>query len=237
MKVTAQQVYKMLKDDLDALSGRITFGMAGANITIHRRDIVGNVLQEWLEGWLTTKGIDFDQNPNTQMPPDIFLDPDNHKQGLVEVKSFNYKLKPGFDISDFKSFGRYLIENPYALYADYLIFGYEMNDITGEITIKEVWLKKVWEIVGVSKNWPITLQYKNGRVHKIRPCTWYGLSPRSFKSKEDFLSAIEETMYQNDETKPQFSLWKVKFNRSHKKFYGEELDIPRWDDIKHKYGK
>jgi type-2 restriction enzyme nlaIV len=36
-------------------------------------------------------------------------------------------------------------EKPYMLDVDYLILGYDMSD-DGVVTIKDVWLKKVWQI-------------------------------------------------------------------------------------------
>lgn len=42
---------------------------------------------------------------------------------------------------------------------DYLIFGYDMGD-DGVVTIKDVWLKKVWEITRPMEDWSVNLQVK-----------------------------------------------------------------------------
>ena len=49
-----------------------------------------------------------------------------------------------FDIANFESYCKSLSENPERLYADYLIIGYELKK--AKLTIKDVWLKKIWEI-------------------------------------------------------------------------------------------
>lgn len=239
MKMTSKEVYDLLLDTykIKTHTGQITFKMIDVDIIVKRKDVVGNIVQEWLEGFLRDKDIDFDPNPNTQMPPDIFLDTSDHKKDLLEIKAFNYESSPAFDIADFKAFVNELIEKPYHLDTDFLIFGYVMNEETGDVKIKELWLKKLWEITRPMDNWPITVQYKNGILQKMRPGNWY-TSRKNFKifeSKEDFLSAFEETVYQNPETRSQAAQWKNKFLRSYKNCYGVTLTIPKWDDIKSKY--
>jgi type II restriction enzyme len=96
------------------------------------------------------------------------LNPDDKRKNLLEVKAFNRNAGPGFDIADFRMYAEEIIEKPYMLDVDYLIFGYDMSD-DGVVTIKDVWLKKVWEITRRMKDWSINLQIKDNVVHKIRP--------------------------------------------------------------------
>ena len=56
-----------------------------------------------------------------------------------------------------------------------------------------------------------------------------------FSCLEDFISAVEETVYQNPKTHESASSWKRKFLASYEKFYGVKLSIPRWDDIADNY--
>ena len=56
-----------------------------------------------------------------------------------------------------------------------------------------------------------------------------------FESLEDFISAIEETVYQNPVTRNEAANWKKNFLTSYEKFYGVKLKIPRWTDISEKY--
>ena len=86
--------------------------------------------------------------------------------------------------------------------------------------------------------WPINLQVKQGVVHKIRPGVWYSDRPGNipmFKRMEDFIAAIEETVYKNPKTHETAASWRDNFIKSYKKFYGVELNIPRWQDIKMQY--
>ena len=156
---------------------------------------------------------------------------------LLEVKAFNRSASPGFDIADFRMYEEEIIEKPYMLNVDYLIFGYDMSD-DGIVTIKDLWLKKVWEITRRMDGWPINLQVKQGVVHKIRPGIWYSERPGNipmFRCMEDFIAAIEETVYQNPKTHESAANWKKKFVDSYKKFYGVKLNIPRWQEIAENY--
>lgn len=109
----------------------------------------------------------------------------------------------------------------------------------GVVTIRDVWLKKVWEITRRMEDYPINLQVKDGVIHKIRPGVWYSdrtVDYTIFESLEDFISAIEETTFKEPKLCDSVaSTWLSKFQRSYKARYGHELDIPRWNSIKDKY--
>jgi len=246
MKLTAKEVYEKLINDDKVLTqkGRITFKFSDVNIIVKQKDVVGNIMQEWLEGWLRHNDIEFAPNDNTQMPPDVFLSPQDKKHNLMEVKAFNYAANPGFDIADFRMYEREIKEKPWMLDVDYMIFGYEMSK-DGVVTVKNLWLKKVWEICrpmlsGSGKNkvvWPLNLQIKQGVVHKIRPAKWYAVSKsfKTFECVEDFLAAVEETVYKNRDTRDDGPGWIDVTLRNYKEFYGKNLQIPRWNDIEDKY--
>lgn len=123
IKQTAEEIYSRLVNDdkIQREKGQIRFYLGNVDIIVRQKDVVGNIIQEWLEGWLEKKGIAFSNNPNTQMPPDLFLNPDDKTTGLLEVKAFNYEAAPGFDIADFKSYQGEIIEKPYMLHTKYLI--------------------------------------------------------------------------------------------------------------------
>ena len=236
--MTAQEIFEKLlnEDKILSMSGKIEFFFGGVNIIVKQKDIVGNVIQEWLQGWLDKNKIFYSVNKNSQMPPDFFLSEDKTKN-LLEVKAFNRSASPGFDIADFRMYAQEIINKPYMLHADYLIFGYDMSD-EGFVTIKDLWLKKVWEITRSMENWALNLQIKKNVVHKIRPGLWYKDKKNNFpmfESLEDFISAIEETVYQNPATRNEAANWKKNFLKSYEKFYGVKLKIPRWTDISEKY--
>lgn len=233
-KLTAEQVYDRLLnvDKIKTAEGQIRFFLGNVNIIVRQKDVVGNIIQEWLEGWLKENNIAFDTNPNTQMPPDIFLNPDNHSIDLLEVKAFNYAATPGFDIADFKAYAREIIENPHMLHTKYIIFGYSMSN-DGIVTIKDIWLKNVWEICRSMDTWPINVQYKNKVIHKIRPAKWYGKQSRfpMFQSLEHFLSAIEETLFSYHDTHALSVGWRKKLIEAYKNNYSKTISIPRWEEL------
>lgn len=241
MKLSPQEVYNRLLnvDKILTIEGQIRFYLGDVDIIVKQKDVVGNIIQEWLEGWLLHNNIEFASNPNTQMPPDIFLDKENRTKDLLEVKAFNYKAGPAFDIADFKAYQKEIIREPWMLDTKYIIFGYSMSN-EGIVTIKSLWLKNVWEICASSKDWPIKVQYKNEQVHKIRPASWYSRKNvvyHPFNSIEDFLSAIEETVYKNPDTRKDAVGWKERMEKSYANFYGKEIIIPRWMDIREVYAK
>lgn len=238
MKLSAEEVYKRLIEDdkILQLEGQIKFFLGDVDIIVKQKDVVGNIIQEWLQGWLEKRGIEYSINENTQMPPDFFLNPNNETVDLLEVKAFNRNASPGFDIADFRMYEEEIQKKPYMLYVDYLIFGYDMS-AEGIVTIKDLWLKKVWQITRAMDEWPINLQVKKNVVHKIRPGVWYTERGRSmFETMEDFVSAIDQTVWQNPATRRDSGTWLTRFKKTYKEFYGKEPEIPRWDSIKEKYG-
>lgn len=240
MRLTAQEIYdKLLNDEnILELKGQIKFYLGDVNIIVKQKDVVGNIMQEWLQGWLDARGIEYAPSENTQMPPDFFLNPDDKTKDLLEVKAFNRNGSPGFDIADFRMYASEIQKKPYMLDVDYLIFGYDMSK-DGVVTIKDVWLKKVWQITRRMENYPINLQVKAGVIHKIRPGVWYSERVTDyaiFDCLEDFISAVEETTFKEPKLRDSVaSTWLAIFQRNYKAWYGKELSIPRWDDIKDKY--
>lgn len=240
MRLSAKEIYDRLLnvDHILELEGQIKFFLGDVNIIVKQKDVVGNIMQEWLQGWFDARGIDYAPSENTQMPPDFFLNPKDKTKALLEVKAFNRNGSPGFDIADFRMYALEIQEKPYMLDVDYLIFGYDMSD-DGVVTIKDVWLKKVWQITRRMENYPINLQVKEGVIHKIRPGVWYSeriTDYAIFECLEDFISAIEETTFKEPKLRSSVaSTWLTVFQKNYKNWYGKELNVPRWNDIKDKY--
>jgi type II restriction enzyme len=235
--MSAQQVYDKLLNESDILhaAGSISFSLNGVSIRVKERNVVGNILEEWLYKWLQEKGFNVIHN-TTQNPPDFWLNPDDRESDLLEIKSF-YK-SPSFDIAAFMSYVNEIKEKPYRLFSDYLIIQYNMNSKTGDVSIVKAWLKKVWEISAPSERFPIKTQYKNKQIVNIRPATWYAKRAKfpTFKCKEHFISALEETIYQYPETHAVATTWKRDLCENYNRKYNERLEIPRWNDIKEEYG-
>lgn len=236
--LSAEEVYNRLinVDRIKSVEGQIRFFLGDVDIVVRQKDVVGNIIQEWLEGWLRKNDIAYAPNANSQMPPDIYLSPDNKQENLLEVKAFNRSASPCFDIADFKAYAQEIINNPYMLNAKYIIFGYKMSD-DGIVTIKDLWLKNVWEICRSMDRWAINVQYKNKVIHKIRPATWYSAKSKYpvFECLEDYLSAIEETLFGYADTHNLSVGWRKKMIESYNNAYGKKLSIPRWEDIEDKY--
>lgn len=232
---TIKDIQTKLLEDLIELQfpGQL---MVGDICVTFSDNMVENIMQEWVEGWLQKNGIDYALNDNTQMPPDFYLNPDNKKEGLMEIKAFTGS--PNFDVAAFRSFINLVIEKPWKLHSKHLLIKYKMEN--GIVTVEQFWLKNLWEICSTSSAWPVKVQYKNKVIVNIRPSVWYSdradFSP--FDSLEDFLAAIEETIYQYPDTRTTIALhWKEKLKKSYENHYGCELNIPRWYDIKDKYVK
>ena len=184
--------------------------------------IVTELISQWVEDWLKKYGIDYALNDLTS--------------DWLEIKSFTGS--PNFEVAAFRSFINLVIEKPWKLHSKHLLIKYKMED--GVVTVEQFWLKNLWEICSTSSTWPVKVQYKNKVIVNIRPSVWYSdradFSP--FESLEDFLAALEETIYQYPDTRTTIALhWKEKLMKSYQNHYGRTLNIPRWYDIKHKYVK
>lgn len=242
MILTAEQIYRKLSDEyrIRDVNGTIRFNLGTHEMVVMSKDVVGNIIESWVKDWLNANNIEYEANPNTQTKPDIYITPGSHTVGLLEIKAFDYDASPNFDIGDFKGLAKELLIRPFLLDTDALIFGYRMNTDTGEVIIHDLWLKKLWEISRPSRQWPINVQYKNQIISKVRPATWYSTSGRckyrTFDSKEDFLSAFEETLYRYRDTHTMASDWKQRFQDAYRAHYGFDVVFPRWDDIKRNYG-
>jgi type II restriction enzyme len=205
MKLSGQALYHKLINEYKIIGekGLINFSLKDLTIAIETKDTIGNLLQEWLKAWLVMEAIEFEENSNSQVFPDFYLDKVDKKLGLLEVKSFDWDRGPGFDLANFDSYCNSLQTSAYRLNSDYLIFAYQMRG--SELTIKDVWIKKIWELAVSSSTYPLKVQEKKSVIYNIRPGIWY--SERSkfkpFSSLEEFLSALNETV-----SIPANSAWK-----------------------------
>lgn len=212
-----------LKKDLKNKEGKITFNLAGISITIKTNDIVGLTLQSWFEEYLNKNNFSYLRPSNTQQFPDFYLSDTNPNENMLEVKTFNCNYTPSFDISNFDGYYNEIREKPYSLYANYLIFGYIMDD--GIISIKKIWLKKVWEIAGTSKKYPLKVQAKRNKIYNIRPNTMFKNDKGIvFNNEIDFLKALFETI--KLDKGESFALeWKEEFCKNYLQYYGKKISF------------
>ena len=227
MRLTSQEFYEKLTTDYKIIGelGVINFTLKDLTISVETKDTVGNLLQEWIKAWLRKMDIEFVENSNTQKFPDFYLNNDNRKIELLEVKSFNWNRGPGFDLANFDSYCTSLLTDAYRLDSDYLIIAYQMKG--SSISIKDVWLKKIWELSCASGTYPIKVQEKKSVIYNLRPSTWY--SERStfkpFANKEDFLSALNETRYQYPQTRHTNGHWLQNVLKNYMEHTGIKLSV------------
>lgn len=237
-KYTAEQIYEALKDEFKFVGadGYIKFNLRDFHITVEQNNVIGNILEEWLAKWMNDKGIENIHN-HKQASPDFWLDKDNLNDGWLEVKSFTGS--PNFDIGAFRGYINEVAENPWKLHAKYLLVKYRMEE-GGLVVIEDFWLKNVWEISCTSAGWPVKVQYRNKAINNIRPAVWYSdkTDYPTFECLEDFLAAMEETIYAYHDTRNTIAEnWAKRLCANYKKYYGKELVLPRWMDVKAKYPK
>lgn len=165
----------------------------------------------------------------------IWLNKHNLKSSWLELKSFTGI--PNFDIGAFRSYINEIIDHPWKLHAKYLLIKYKIEENGGLVVIEDFWLKNVWEIACTSTAWPLKVQCKRGVINNIRPATWYSERSdfRPFDCLEDFLAALEQTIYKYHDTNNLADHWSERLCDSYFKYYGKKLNLPRWMDVKHKY--
>lgn len=221
--ITAQQLLlKLTSLHLERTMGVISFNLAGVSVKINTTDTVGITLQAWLKQYLIDNNIYFFEPANTQEFPDFFLDSNQPYKHMLEVKAFNYNATPAFDIANFESYCSSVKEKPYRLDADYLIFGYVM-DVSGNITVKKVWLHKIWQIAGRSERFPLKTQVKRDMIYNIRPNTDFKAGNKGpFKTKDDFLYAIYKTLV-SYKGKSFADDWKDILTINYREYYGNNL--------------
>lgn len=227
MKLSGKDLYERLVNEYKIIGekGIINFTLKDLTISIETKDSVGNLLQEWLKAWLKMEVVDFEENSNSQIFPDFFLDKENKKMGLLEVKSFDWDRGPGFDLANFDSYSNSLLTHAYRLDSDYLILAYQMKG--SELTIKDVWIKKIWELACPSGPYPLKVQEKKSVIYNIRPSKWYAKKAKfkPFNSLEDFLSALNETRYQYPQTRHGNGHWLQNVLRNYEEHTGIKLQV------------
>lgn len=214
--ITADQLKDMLlKGGLIGAKGFSGFQLLGLSTNGNSKSLVGYMFQEWLEVWMENNKIYHDSPENSQESPDFFLSEIKSKN-LLEIKTFDYSASPNFDVANYEAYCTSLLSQPYRIDADYLIFGYSLEN--AEFSVKEVWLKKVWEITGPMQDFPIRIQRKKDMIYNIRPMTWYSMGCRynPFNTKEDFINALQNSLLAYNKTSSDLALnWKNKFEMAY----------------------
>jgi hypothetical protein len=182
-----QNLYnKLIESNIKGSLGKTSFTLNDKQTIINDSSVIGNLIQEWLKKFMDDEGIYYKENPNSQEPPDFYMNEQSDKIQLLEVKCF--KKSPNFDIANLSSYVRTLLINPHRLNSDYLIIQYKQH--SDHIEIIDLWLKKVWEITGPSERYPLKLQVKKGVIYNIRPSVWYS-AQTTFKPFENYHQLLD----------------------------------------------
>jgi len=192
--MSAQLLFNTLKSkNIIGSCGVMYFEIHNSRYKIDDNSIVGNVIQSWLQSFMKANNIYYRLVENTQQFPDFFLNQVRNDIDLLEVKCFTKSAN--FDIANFLAYCHSILQNPYRLNADYLIFEYATSD--NGITIKNIWLKKVWEICGASDRSGVKIQWKKGQSYNIRPANWHGkgkIKYPPFLSRLEFIKALQTVL-------------------------------------------
>lgn len=227
----ANHIYNLLiEDKITEQEGEISFDFLQMPIKINRKDGIGNLFEEWLSGWMNKKGIYF--TTKSQKFPDFLLEEYSKTKGLLEVKTFSDS--PAFDVGNFKAYCHGLTTEAYILDADYLIFEYQLKN--SKFKIENIWLKKIWEITGKSKDGTITHQKRGNkndknekpedkRIVNIRPSSTsnWDSQTKDFKSRLDFVETLYDTLMQYYETKNNSVNWLQTVKNNYLYHTGNEL--------------
>ncbi len=184
------KIKNLLLSNIDSLKGGTLFSIGDISIKVEGKDGLGGLIEEWFGVWAEKQGFNIKNPGSSQQFPDFFIGQDN---SFLEIKTFDGTKSPNFDLANFESYCESVSNMPSRTDSDYLIFSYEL--IGSALTIKNIWLKKIWEITCSSKNYPLRIQQKKEVIYNIRPATWYStrLTYTVFKSKQEFIEALFRT--------------------------------------------
>jgi NgoBV restriction endonuclease len=210
---SVELVQKLKSGGLIGANCASTFSLLGVTVNGLDKSVVGYVLQGWLAEWMKTNKFYFRTPTNSQDPPDFYLTEKNN-EGLLEVKTFDGTKSANFDISNFEAYLQLLLDSPNHLNADYLIMSY-VADSSNEVAVREIWLKKIWEITGPSAEFPIKVQQKRKVIYNIRPSSWASARARfkPFDTRENFLNGLYWTLNTYRGAKAA-EAWRLDFNKA-----------------------
>ena len=221
--LNAEQFFDEIYPNVVNREGKIVFELNNIEVTINTKDSIGHMLQDWIAEWANINGIYLRANPSTQEFPDFYLSSSN-EDNLLEIKSFDYNASPNFDIANFETYVRSLLENPKKIDASYIVFGYSL--INGRIKIEGLWLKKIWELSTNSRDWALKIQQKQGTIYNIRPVNFISNRiniAQPFATKQDFLKAIQSVLDQYEKTRGIQTNWINDFNQRYYEVTGTLL--------------
>lgn len=223
-KTPIEIVELLKKQGILTAKGQVLINLMGVSAEMKENSAIGYVFQEWFACWLKENNIFFRENTNSQEFPDFYLDADSNKNKLLEVKTFDFDAGANFDVANFDAYCRSLKTKAYRLDADYLIFGYTFK--SGVLEIKDIWLKKIWEITCASKKFPIKTQNKQDVIYNIRPAVWFSdkATYPVFGTEKNFMKGLFETLkkYKSEEFARE---WITEVEANNVRYKGKGLNL------------
>ena len=220
--MSAKSLFETLqKSGIVGAEGKTYFQLQNLETVVRDSSIVGNVIQEWLKSFMKKNKIFFRITKNTQEFPDFLMHATNDAIDLLEVKCF--QKSPNFDVANFQAYARSLLEHPYRLDSDYLIFEYKGKK--DGIVIQNIWLKKVWQICSASERSPLKIQWKQSIPFNIRPATWYAKKSQFpvFSNRNNFVNAIKKVLDVSSVSGGLQKGWIDKVTKKYKEQTGNDL--------------
>ncbi len=227
MKYTSKELYNKLVNEYKVVGeiGSVNFTLKDLTISVKFRETIENLIHSWLKAWLKESNVEFTNGVDLKAFPNLFLDSNDQNKANIQIKIFNSSRGGVFNLGDFESFGDTLLESAHLLDVDYLIFSYSKTE--NGFSIKNVWLKKIWELASPGEKFPIRVVEKDGYIDDIRSTTWYAENPKiaPFASLEEFLVAMNDGRFLYLETRHTNSHWLKNVVKNYHKHTGIVLDI------------
>ncbi len=191
--VEAEKIYKELMKQLPKFKGGASFNIGNIKIEVQGKDGLGGLIEEWFGVWAKQNKFnitDPKESGSSQEFPDYYVGSD---KSFLEIKTFDDTAGANFDLANFDSYCMSVAKLPKRTDADYLIFSYVLKE--SKLSIKNIWIKKIWEITCPSTRYPLKTQVKKDVIYNIRPSSWHAKNPKfkSFTTKEDFITALFDT--------------------------------------------
>tara|TARA_Y100000816_G_C26076610_1_gene566807 strand:+ start:202 stop:900 length:699 start_codon:yes stop_codon:yes gene_type:complete len=209
---------------------KISMNFLDVDVESAVKDSFGYMFQGWLAAWFEKNNIFYSEPENSQSSPDFFIDKNDKKKGLVEVKCF-YK-DPNFDLHGWEAFLNLLEEKPYHIDADYLIFEYDLDYESNNFSIENILIRKIWETSKPMSSrsqiqWPINVQFKNQTLVNLRTCGKHDLinSNGTYYDRKSFLEAIQKAieMYSKAREEHRDNKWFQNVSNKYKKITGSDI--------------
>lgn len=219
MAIVDDIIIKMRQSNLTDKKGNIYIDFDNVQTKIKSKDVVGNALQDWFGAWLLANEFSWSPGPHSQSWPDFILSDGTH----LELKTFNHKAAPAFDIANYDAFIRSLYEgNSKRIDVPHIIISYQVND-NGDLMIVDFWMKYIWEMTGPSPTNILELQVKQGSPINIRPKNWRNAKNKVFANRKDFMVALNDSITKFNRQDRFGGNWLNKVSKDYQVLTGQDL--------------